>query len=184
MNMKKALIIVDLQRDFMPGGSLAVDGGDQLERGISNWITLNQPNLIVATQDWHPADHCSFKTNGGAWPVHCVENSIGAMIKATFFFDAIIQKGTDKDVDSYSAFWDNERKKETPLKNYLNVKGVTDVYVCGLALNFCVAYTALDSIDAGFKTTVIKNLCRGIDINPGDIDKSIAEMKNAGVVII
>ncbi|MCB0847700.1 MAG: bifunctional nicotinamidase/pyrazinamidase, partial [Bacteroidetes bacterium] len=176
--MKKALIIVDIQNDFLPGGALAVNEGDQIIPLVNS--IQNQFDLIVATQDWHPANHGSFaanhqeKTPGEVidlygltqvlWPVHCVQNSPGAEFASDLDMKEvakIFHKGTDPNIDSYSGFFDNGRKKKTGLGDFLQSEGVTHVYVVGLATDYCVKYTALDAASLGFQTTVIKDACRG-----------------------
>ena len=181
--MKKALIVVDAQYDFMPGGALAVENGDQIVEPINS--IRNTFDSVVFTQDWHPAHHCSFTKNGGIWPVHCVQNSYGAEIDKRLLAgnDLIIQKGVHLDVDSYSGFWDNNRKYQTDLNQRLKTNDIDTVYICGLATDYCVKFTALDAIDAGYNVYLLTDACRGIDANPGDIDNAIIEMKSVGVEI-
>lgn len=182
-HMKRALIVVDAQYDFMPGGSLAVPEGDKIVPFINS---LEDYDLYVFTQDYHPKDHCSFKENGGPWPLHCVKDTKGSEIHKDLNIGccAVIKKGLDPKVDSYSAFWDNHKAHKTELDDYLKEQGITDVDVVGLALNVCVAATAKDAVEAGYKTRVLLEGCKGIEINEGDIDKSIKEMKEKGVVIV
>jgi nicotinamidase/pyrazinamidase len=198
--MKRALIIVDLQNDFVPGGALPVTGGDQ----IIPVVNQLQPffDLVVATQDWHPANHGSFAANhekgrpfelstlGGLpqvlWPIHCVQNTRGAEFVSalnTSMIGKIFHKGTDPAIDSYSGFFDNGHRKSTGLGDYLQGQGVTDVYIVGLATDYCVKFTALDAQQLGFKTHLIQDACRGVDIKPGDVEQALAEMQQAGVQI-
>jgi nicotinamidase/pyrazinamidase len=196
----KALILVDLQNDFLPGGALAVPEGD----AVISVVNRLQPqfSMIVATQDWHPVNHGSFvashpgrkvfeqiELNGlpqTLWPAHCVENTAGAAFAADLEQKRIIKvfpKGTDTDIDSYSGFFDNGHKKSTGLGEWLKAKGVTEVFVCGLATDYCVKLTALDAVQSGFKTHLVADACRGVNLNPDDSKNAIAEMKRAGVEI-
>jgi nicotinamidase/pyrazinamidase len=192
----KALICVDLQNDFCPGGSLPVKEG----RDIGVLINRIQKNFdfVVATQDWHPKDHLSFASNHKKkpgevidldglkqvlWPDHCVQGSQGAEFIEEFDqkkVDRVFQKGTDKRIDSYSAFFDNAHKKATGLGDYLKQKGIKEVYLAGLATDYCVKYSALDAMGLGFDTTVIEDACRGIDLQEGDISNALQEMRDAG----
>jgi nicotinamidase/pyrazinamidase len=183
VNKMNALIIIDIQYDFMPGGALAVKDGDLLAEPI---LTIRDTfNLVVFTQDWHPANHCSFKENGGVWPRHCVQNSTGAQIDKRIIRpgDNIIQKGVHQDVDSYSGFWDNNRKHATELDVFLKNRGVDTVYVCGLATDYCVKFTVLDAVEAGYRVFLVEDLCRGVNINPLDSKNAVEEMKAAGAII-
>ncbi len=183
----KAFIIVDIQNDFLPGGALEVPGGDAIIP-VVNKLQEKFP-LVVATQDWHPEGHGSFAsqhegkkvfektTLGGIeqilWPDHCIKGTKGAELSAdlnTGTIEGFFRKGTDPGVDSYSGFFDNGKKKSTGLAGYLKEKGVTDVYICGLAADVCVAFTALDAIDLNFKTFFINDATRPID------DKNLFEM--------
>jgi nicotinamidase/pyrazinamidase len=179
-----ALIIIDIQYDFMPGGALAVKEGDQLAEPILS--IRDNFDLIVFTQDWHPANHCSFKENGGIWPVHCVQNSRGAEIDQRIIRpdDNIIRKGIYQYVDSYSGFWDNNRIHKTELDDFLKTRGVDTLYICGLATDYCVKFTVMDAIDAGYKVVLIEDLCRGVNINPLDSKNAIKEMKVRGAFVI
>ena len=202
MNDRKtsALLLVDLQNDFVEGGALAVpDGNSVIE--IANRL-MSQYDLVVATQDWHPADHGSFAASHKdvevgdvfelsglsqvAWPVHCVQETAGAdfvdLLDAEKI-NTVVRKGTDPTIDSYSGFFDNGRRKSTGLAELLNEKSVTRVDVMGLATDYCVKFTALDAIDAGFETRLIVDGCRGVNLKPDDVDAAIEEMKAAGVTI-
>jgi len=197
----KALLIIDIQNDFCPGGALAVKEGDQIVPVVNQL----QPHfdLVVAAQDWHPANHESFaahhegkepgeiiKLNGLEqllWPIHCVQGSYGAEFVAELDkdrIDSVFQKGLDASVDSYSGFYDNGQRNSTGLGDYLKEKGVTEVYVVGLATDYCVKYTALDAQELGFKTTVIEDGCRGVEINAGDVARTLEEMRRIGINVI
>lgn len=199
--MKKALILVDLQNDFMPTGALPVAHGDEVIP-IANKIQKHF-DLIVATQDWHPKNHKSFAVNHPGkkafdvidlygleqvlWPPHCVQYTEGAeFVQAldTTCINKIIQKGTDWEIDSYSGFFDNGHRKKTELKNYLEQQNVTDVYICGIATDYCVKFTALDAIQLGFKTYVIEDACRGVSLESHHVMQALDEMKKAGVIVV
>lgn len=196
----RALILVDLQYDFMPGGALAVSEGDATVP-VANAL-MRKVDLVVATQDWHPADHGSFVTQHqgvavGArvqlhglaqtvWPVHCVQNTRGAALHDDLDksrIDRVFHKGTDPRVDSYSGFFDNARRGATGLAAYLEEKGVDEVFVMGLATDYCVKFTALDAVDQGFRTHVIADGCRAVNLDPGDEQRALAELQSAGVQI-
>lgn len=195
-----ALIIVDLQNDFVPGGALAVPEGDR----IVLLINRLQPrfDLVVATQDWHPANHGSFAVNHPGrrvfdtidlnglpqvlWPVHCVQHTPGAELVNNLNRDRIakvFQKGTDPAVDSYSGFHDNGHRHTTGLGDYLRSRNVAEVHVVGLATDYCVKFTALDAVAEGFRTHLIPEACRGVNVTPGNTDRAIEEVKQAGVII-
>lgn len=199
--MKKALILVDIQNDFLPGGALAVPEGDMIVPLVNR--IQEKFDLILATQDYHPANHASFAINhenkkpgeiidlhGLAqvlWPAHCVQHSDGAafgkdldMARVTKIF----YKGENPDIDSYSGFFDNGKRKKTGLAEYLKSKGVDTVYIVGLATDFCVKFTALDAVDLGFETYVIKDATRAINLQPGDFEASLKAMERAGVKVI
>lgn len=197
----KALILIDLQNDFCPGGALAVPEGDRVIE-VANRLQKHFP-LVVATQDWHPADHGSFavnhpdKTPGDIidlhglqqilWPAHCVQGSAGAELVDALDKRAITRifhKGTDPTIDSYSAFYDNGHRKATGLTEYLREQGVEEVYVMGLATDYCVKFSALDAIRDGFHTYLIEDGCRGVELSPGDVESALDEMRRAGVVLL
>ena len=197
----KSLIIVDIQNDFLPGGALAVRHGDEVIP-IVNRIQARF-DLVVATQDWHPPDHGSFAANHPGkqvydqvelnglpqtlWPVHCVQNTPGAELAADFDQGRIaklFQKGTDPGIDSYSGLFDNGHRKSTGLGEWLKERGVTEVFVCGLATDYCVKFTALDSVQFGFRTTLVEDASRGVNIRPNDVTEALQEMKRAGVRIV
>ena len=197
----KALILVDLQNDFMPGGALAVPEGNAVVE-VANRL-LPHFDLVVATQDWHPRGHGSFASahegrkpgdivdldglRQELWPDHCVQNSEGAAFHGDFNrkpVDRVFHKGTDPGIDSYSAFFDNAHRRSTGLGEYLKENGVTAVYIMGLATDYCVKFSALDAVRLGLETYVVTDGCRGIDLNPGDIDKAWEEMRQAGVKLV
>lgn len=196
----QALILVDIQNDFVPGGALAVPGGDQ----IIPIVNRIQPRFetIVATQDWHPANHGSFSANHPnnkigdvvdlngikqiLWPLHCVQNTRGAEFVSSLHqgnWSGIVQKGTDPTIDSYSGFFDNGHRKQTSLENILRDRKVTHVFLCGLATDYCVKFTALDALKLGFKTTLLVDASKGVEVHKGDVDRAIIEMRQAGVEI-
>jgi len=193
-----ALIIVDLQNDFCPGGALPVPQGDQ----VIPLVNELQPkfDLAVATQDWHPADHGSFAANHPGkkpgdvielaglaqilWPVHCVQNTPGAELHPMLDqskIEHVFRKGEDPLLDSYSGFFDNGRRRATGLGDYLKGRGVSSVYVCGLAADYCVKFTALDAVRLGFETFLLENACRGVNLQPGDVQRAVEEMLAHGV---
>lgn len=199
--MLKVLILVDIQNDFMPGGALSVKDGYKILPVVNSLIT--NFDLIIATQDWHPVNHGSFASNHPGkkigqftdlngtsqilWPDHCVQNTKGAEFHRDLNSEKItkiFQKGTDKNIDSYSGFFDNGRLKSTGLGDYLKEKNVKQVFICGLATDYCVKFTALDAADEGFETFVISDACRGVNLTPDDSDKAIEEMSEAGCKII
>jgi nicotinamidase/pyrazinamidase len=178
---RSALILVDLQNDFCPGGSLAVKDGDAVVP-VANELQ-KRFELIVATKDWHPAGHSSFAS---LWPPHCVQETTGAEFVAgleTSRIARVFLKGTDPEVDSYSGFFDNEHRRATGLGDYLKEQGVTDVTIAGLATDYCVKFTALDAVALGFKTSVVVDACRGVEVNEGDTARALEEMAAAGVNI-
>lgn len=197
----RALILVDIQNDFCPGGPLAVNEGHQVV-AVANRLSAGY-DLVVATQDWHPLDHGSFASQhpgkvpgevlelGGLeqvlWPDHCVQGSRGAEFHwelDTRPVEAIFRKGTDPAVDSYSGFYDNGRRKATGLAPYLRGRQVTEVHVLGLATDYCVRFTALDAAAEGFETALIEDGCRGVELSPGDVRKAVEEMRERGVRIL
>ena len=198
--MTAALIVVDIQNDFLPGGALAVPRGDETV-AIANRLMPLFPTVVL-TADWHPADHSSFASqhtgkspydvvpmpygNQVLWPDHCVAGTTGADFAAgleTVRAHAVIRKGTDKNCDSYSGFLAADRKTPTGLAGYLKSRGVTTVFVCGLATDFCVAWTAQDAAAAGFKTYLIEDASRAIDAG-GSLAAAMAGLKTAGVGVI
>jgi nicotinamidase/pyrazinamidase len=181
VNNHSALILVDIQNDFCPGGSLAVKEGDRIVP-VVNELQKRFP-LIVATKDWHPVGHSSFAS---LWPPHCVQETAGAEFVPgldTSRVARVFLKGTDMEIDSYSGFFDNEHQRATGLGDYLKERGVTDVTIAGLATDYCVKYTALDALMLGFNTTVVADACRGVEVAEGDTERAVAEMVAAGVQV-
>jgi nicotinamidase/pyrazinamidase len=195
-----ALILVDIQNDFLPGGALAVPGGNEVI-AVANSL-MPQFDIVVATQDWHPANHGSFAANHPGreifetidllglpqtlWPVHCVENTHGAEFADSLEIsriEKVFRKGTRPEIDSYSGFHDNGRRHSTGMAEWLRERGVTHVTICGLATDYCVKFTALDAIDEGFEVTLSTAASRGVNLQPGDIERAMDEMKQRGVVI-
>jgi nicotinamidase/pyrazinamidase len=187
-----ALIIVDVQNDFIPGGALPVNDGDTIIPMIND--LQNHFDLVVATQDWHPADHKSFaSTHPGnkvfdeiileglpqvLWPDHCIQESDGAQFSSllqTKKIEAIFRKGMDENIDSYSGFFDNGKKKSTGMADYLKGRGVTAISVCGLAADYCVYFTALDGMELGFESTIIENATKAI--NRENFEKLLQDFK-------
>jgi nicotinamidase/pyrazinamidase len=192
-----ALIVIDVQNDFCPSGRLAVTDGDAILPAVNGLIA--ESKVVVLTQDWHPADHLSFAANhpGKApfemtempygpqvlWPVHCVQGTEGARFHPDLQSDkadVIIRKGFRREIDSYSAFYENDHKTPTGLEGYLKTRKIRDLTLVGLATDFCVAYSAIDAAALGFKVTVIESACRAIDLN-GSLDDAKKKMKAAGV---
>lgn len=197
----KALILVDIQNDFLPGGALAVPDGDAVVP-VANRLQSHFER-IVATQDWHPAGHESFASSHpghemGAvidlhglsqvlWPDHCIQETPGAEFAADLVMsgvEKVFHKGTDPTIDSYSGFFDNAERRSTGMADYLRQKDVDEVYVSGLATDYCVKATALDAARLGFKTWVVIDGCRAVDLQPGDGEKSVQEMRDHGVLIV
>ena len=195
----RALILVDLQYDFLPGGALAVPHGDAVLPVAAALAARFE--TVVATQDWHPAGHASFATEhpGHAvgevidleglpqvlWPVHCVQGTRGAELAVVDAarLAAVFPKGTNPRIDSYSGFFDNGHRQATGLGDWLTARGVKEVVVLGLATDYCVKWTALDAIGLGFQTTFVEDGSRGVELAPGDVARAIAEMAAAGVRI-
>lgn len=201
MKPDKALIIIDVQNDFCPGGALAVPEGDKIIPVINK--LSEKFEKVVATQDWHPEDHISFASNHPGkkeydvieheeieqvlWPEHCVPGTKGADFHPDLYtekIDLIIRKGNNSDIDSYSAFRENDKKTITGLEGYLKNLGIKETYICGLALDYCVFYSAMDSKQLGFTTNVIINATKGIDSPGGNIDKALRKMKEADIQTI
>lgn len=195
----EALIVVDIQNDFCPGGALEVASGDQIIPRVN--ALMDDFHVCVLTQDWHPANHTSFAANHpGAdpfsmvnmtygpqvlWPVHCVQGSKGAEFHPalrTDSADMIIRKGFRPEIDSYSGFYENDRVTPTGLQGYLRSRGVTAVTLVGLATDYCVAYSALDAVGHGFRVTLLEGACRAIDLN-GSLADARALMRAASVAL-
>lgn len=193
-----ALIVIDMQNDFCPGGALAVEGGDEIVAGIN--ALMPAFGAVVLTQDWHPADHSSFAANhdGAApfsmtempygpqvlWPTHCVQGTDGAAFHAGLRTDAdlIIRKGFRAAIDSYSAFFENDHETPTGLEGYLRNRGISRLVMVGLATDFCVAYSAIDAAKLGFEVEVRQDLCRAIDLD-GSHAAATGQMRAAGVAL-
>jgi len=199
--MMRALLVVDLQNDFMPGGSLPVAHGDEAV-DVANAL-MGRFDVVVATQDWHPRDHRSFVSNhpgatpgdeadvGGVrqalWPDHCVQRSAGASFHSALdvaMVMHVVHKGVDVAIDSYSAFFDNGHVRDTGLSEYLRSRGVSEVWIAGVATDYCVKYSVLDARAQGLATAVVLDGCRGIDLRRGDVDAALAEMRAAGCEIV
>ncbi len=198
---KNALVLVDLQNDFCPGGALAVPNGDQavtLANRLQRYF-----NLVVATQDWHPANHMSFAANHPGkkpgdtfelagqsqilWPIHCVQGTVGAEFHPALDRSAIarvFRKGDDPAVDSYSGFFDNDHQKSTGLAQFLKEHGIRSITIGGLTTEYCVKFTALDAVALGFSTFVVEDACRGVNANAGDVQRAVSEMRAQGVIVI
>lgn len=194
-----ALLVIDVQNDFCPGGALAVAGGDEIVAGIN--AIMGQFDAVILTQDWHPAGHSSFASvhDGQApydmiempygsqvlWPDHCIQGTQGAAFHPmleTDRADLIIRKGYNPAIDSYSAFFENDHKTPTGLEGYLRTRGITEVTLVGLALDFCVNYSAVDAAQLGFKVEVRTDLCRAINLN-GSLAEATKAMTGAGVTL-
>jgi nicotinamidase/pyrazinamidase len=199
----RALIIVDVQNDFLPGGALAVPEGDKVIPVIND---LSQDfDLVFTTQDWHPANHCSFAASHPGkkvgdrilidgqeqilWPVHCVQNTHGAELAAALHPKVLaggvhISKGTNERVDSYSGFFENQRKRATGLQALLRQHGAHDLTIVGLATDYCVKATVLDARELGFSVTVYENACRAVNLSPDDGARALEAMNVAGARVV
>ena len=197
--MTHALIVIDVQNDFCPGGALEVPQGDEILRGVN--ALMPEFDAVVLTQDWHPAGHSSFASSheGNSpyevvtmpygpqvlWPDHCIQGSIGAQFHPdlqTDRADLIIRKGYSPDIDSYSAFFENDHRTPTGLEGYLRTRGIERLTMVGLALDFCVNFSAVDAAKLGFKVDVREDLCRAIDLD-GSLAKAREGMRAAGVTL-
>jgi nicotinamidase/pyrazinamidase len=195
----KALVVIDLQYDFCPGGALAVAGGDEIIPAINRLIAAH--DHVVLTQDWHPAGHSSFASSHlgkspfemiempygpqTLWPDHCIQGTRGAEFHDALEWtkaELVIRKGFRKDIDSYSAFFENDHTTPTGLGGYLKERGIAEVTLCGLATDFCVAFSAIDAVRHGLSTTVILDACRGIDLG-GSMAAMTEKMKADGVTL-
>ena len=197
--MTNALIVIDVQNDFCPGGALAVTGGDEIVSGIND--LMGDFETVILTQDWHPAGHSSFASSHDGkdpmsliempygpqvlWPDHCIQGTDGAAFHDDLRTDGdlIIRKGFNPAIDSYSAFFENDHTTATGLEGYLRTRGISDLTMVGLATDFCVNYSAVDAANLGFKVTVIESLCRAIDFD-GSLEAAREGMTAAGVVLI
>ena len=198
--MKSCLIITDVQNDFCPGGALAVKGGDRIIPAIN--AISSRFDLVVATQDWHPTGHISFARTHGRepyeiiridgqeqvlWPEHCVPGTFGSEFHRDLDLrdvDLIVRKGSNPQIDSYSTFLENDRKTETGLHYYLQGLEVKDLYLCGLATDYCIYSSALDAVRMGFSVAVVLDACRGVDVPAGSVLRAVTAMKNNGIRIV
>lgn len=197
----KALILIDLQNDFMPGGALAVPEGLDAIKAAN--YAQNFFDVVIATKDWHPADHLSFAINHEnktpfevidlyglsqtLWPAHCVQYTLGAEFVSSLnqsHIHYVVTKGETKTLDSYSAFFDNAHRNQTGLCAYLQKRGIDEVYLLGVATEYCVKFSALDAVKLGLQTHVIIDGCRGINLQPNDISHACDEMRDHGVELI
>lgn len=195
----RALIIVDIQNDFLRGGALAVPAGEETI-ALTNSL-MPHFDLVIATQDFHPENHGSFaptpdkigqlvNLNGLEqilWPVHCIQGTFGAELATDLNLqkiDQVVVKGTDENVDSYSGFFDNGRRQQTALDKLLKEQGVDQVFIVGLATDYCVKFTALDAADLGYETFLINDACRGVNLQQGDVERAIKEMEQVGINVI
>jgi nicotinamidase/pyrazinamidase len=201
MKNKRAIIMVDLQNDFCKSGNLEVPDGDAvipLANQLQDYF-----DYVIVSKDWHPENHMSFAVNHPncqigevipvhgiqqiLWPAHCVQHSRGAELHPDLQLhriDHIIHKGTQKEIDSYSAFFDNEHLRATGLADYLHEKNIHEIYIMGLATDYCVKYTCLDAIHLGFDVYLIEDACRGVELNSGDIKAALQQMHDVGVKIV
>jgi nicotinamidase/pyrazinamidase len=197
----KALLVIDIQNDFLPGGALEVKDGDQIITVINK--IMKKFDRVIATQDWHPADHKSFasqykgKSPGEMiklkdldqvlWPDHCIQGTVGAEFSKELDLskiEKVFVKGTDKEIDSYSGFFDNGHLKSTGLNDYLRDSLIDEVYIVGLATDYCVKFTVLDAIREGFKTFVIADATKAVNLKPDDYKAALDEMKQSGAVLL
>ena len=184
--MKRVLLVIDLQNDFLPGGTLAVREGDTIIEPIKALINSGNYDLTIASQDWHPAAHTSFLSTGNPealWPDHCIQETHGAQFAPGIdptAFDTIIQKGTHPEIDSYSAFFDNQRKQKTNLEAYLKETDVAHVTIAGLATDYCVKFTALHALELGYDVAVVTDACCGLEA----AQEALQEMERAGAELI
>ncbi|HEV2062640.1 MAG TPA: nicotinamidase [Solirubrobacteraceae bacterium] len=175
--MAEALVVVDFQNDFTPGGALAVPDGDEIAPRVRELIDSGRFDLVVATRDWHPPDHGSFEERGGPWPPHCVQGTPGAELHPSLprdEVDVILDKGRDPGTEGYSAF------DGTDFASLLRERGIDRLTVIGLATDYCVKNTALDALREGFEVEIDRKGVRGIDVSPGDVERAIAEVTAAG----
>jgi nicotinamidase/pyrazinamidase len=178
--MKRALLIIDFQNDFVPGGALPVPEGDAIAPRVAELLNSGEFELVVATRDWHPADHNSFAAQGGPWPPHCVQGTEGAELHPSLDrakVDVVINAGYRPELEGYSGF------EETDLEEVLRDHGIDSLTVVGLATDYCVRATALDALRAGFEVVVDRAGIRGIDVESGDSERALAEVEAAGGAI-
>ncbi|MEA2168732.1 MAG: nicotinamidase/pyrazinamidase [Solirubrobacteraceae bacterium] len=178
--MGRALIVVDFQNDFIPGGALGVDGGDEIADRVNELAASGEYDLVIATRDWHPPDHGSFAAQGGPWPVHCVAGTGGAAFHPAFDatpVDVVIDKGQGADSDGYSGF------DGTTLGAVLREHGIDNVTIVGLATDYCVRATAMDALRQGFAVCVDTAAVRAVNVKPGDGDKALTDLRAAGATV-
>ena len=178
-----ALIVVDVQRDFLPGGSLAVPDGDEVVPVLNGYLSRFAASrlTIIATRDWHPPDHCSFTDEGGTWPPHCVKDSPGARFPEDLDLGAdarIVSKATRRELDAYSGF------DGTGLADHLGDAGVTRVFIGGLATDYCVLATVQDAVSSGFEVFLLHDAVRAVDVEPGDGEEALEKMRALGAIFI
>jgi len=178
-----ALIVVDMQVDFMPGGALPVPGGDEVVGRVNDYVELftRAGATVALTRDWHPPNHVSFKTRGGPWPPHCVQNTPGASFHPGLRVPRealVISKATDPDREAYSGF------EGTELDAELRRRGVRRVFVCGVATDYCVKATALDAVRLGYQVFLLADAVRGVNVPPNSVQRALEEMLDAGVVLV
>jgi nicotinamidase/pyrazinamidase len=197
----KALLVVDVENDFMPGGALGISGADQIIPVINRIIP--HFTLVLAAKDWHPEGHQSFAENHPGkkpgdivtihgiqqilWPAHCIRETRGSEFAPGLkkeAFDSVFFKGTDPWVDSYSAFFDNARQKATGLADYLKSRRTDQLFIVGIATEYCVLYSVLDALEMGISVTVVSDACKGINLHPGDADAALIKMAEKGATII
>ncbi|MGD1880786.1 MAG: bifunctional nicotinamidase/pyrazinamidase [Paracoccaceae bacterium] len=195
--MTKALIVIDVQNDFCPGGALAVPGGNEIVEGIN--ALMNAFDAVVLTQDWHPSGHSSFASSHVGkvpydliempygpqllWPDHCIQGSLGAQFHEQLYTDRadmIVRKGHNPQIDSYSAFFENDQETPTGLEGYLRTREIDALTLVGLATDFCVNYSAMDAVKLGFETEIRIDLCRAIDLD-GSLTAATEQMRDAGI---
>jgi nicotinamidase/pyrazinamidase len=178
--MAEALLIIDFQNDFTPGGALAVDHGDEIADRLGALAADPRFDIVVATRDWHPPDHGSFREQGGIWPVHCVQGTPGAELHPSLDrerVDVVVDKGQDPGTEGYSGF------EATELESLLRERGVDSVTIGGLATDYCVKNTALDALRLGFDVTVDRAAVRGVEVEPGDSERALDEVRAAGAAV-
>jgi nicotinamidase/pyrazinamidase len=178
--MARALLIIDFQNDFTPGGALAVPDGDAIAGRVNELVASGDFDLVAATRDWHPPDHASFKEQGGPWPPHCVQGTPGAELHPSVPREAVevvVDAGYEPGLEGYSGF------EETNLAAVLREHGIDEVTVVGLATDYCVKHTAADALSEGFRVTIDRGGIRGIDVEPGDSERALEELQAAGATL-
>jgi nicotinamidase-related amidase len=178
--MPEALVVVDFQNDFTPGGALAVAGGDAIAERVNQLAADPRFDLVVATRDWHPADHGSFADKGGPWPPHCVQDTEGADLHPALdqaLVHVVVDKGQDPETEGYSGF------EATGLAELLRERGIDKLTIVGLATDYCVKNTALDALREGFDVTVDSEGVRGVEVEPGDSERALDELREAGATV-